>query len=357
MKFTTDHLQTAINIISPAIAKKSTMPILAHAKIEATENSVKLTASDLQTEIQTEIPADIKTPGQICINSYPLRAFSKNAGDLPITIECTEKSAKLKAKGHSKVNTLPAADYPLMPSDQEYSTKIVVDAAILSEKIHKIEHCAGRNDVRYYLNAILFQIHHGSLQLTDSNGHMLATTSMDIEQTTHVIDCIVPIKSALLISKIYTQGSITLQINSSHIKITDDKTTLTCTLTDAKYPDFTKILNTPAPHQTEINNEELIHVLETASITADSEYQGVTVTIGNNALTVKSHNRNDEESTASIDCEHDGDEYTLGFNVNYLINTAHQINGMLYINSDTQTHIKLQPRDRSVTYILMPMRI
>jgi len=358
MKLKSSHLAPAIQNARSAIGNEKTMQILAHVLIETGDNVVTITGSDLQTEIKTTVEAEIKTPGAVCINGYTLAAFSKNAGDRPISIEWTEKSAQLKAKSRSKINTQPAADYPTMPQEQDaLQATLILNAETLSNAIAKVEHCAGKNDVRYYLNGILISNQGQQLTLTASDGHRLAILSITADQHSgESLNCIIPIKTASVIAKIYKKGQITLRFSNNQFSVKNDTTTLTCKTIDSRYPDFSRIFEIDRPYQSELLSELFVSAIASAVITASKDHKGIKLTIGENKITASSFS-NGEESTATVECHTEGNSYKSAFSATYLMAAAEKIAGQMYINSDGVANIVIQPRDRSVTYLIMSMKL
>lgn len=228
----------------------------------------------------------------------------------------------------------------------------------LTNTIADLRAAIGNEKTMPILAHILIETGTDNITMTASDGHRLATTKINANHAaaSHY-DCIIPIKSALLIAKLFKTGEITLSFNSDQLRIDNGNTVLTCKAIDGKFPDFSKPFNAPKSLQTEIDSEQFAACIETASITAIGQFRSVSLTVDNNTLSAASHNAHGEESSDSAECSHDGDAYTLGFNATYLIASAKHITGMMYINTDGNSLLTLEPRDRTVTYLIMPARI
>src|SRR4029434_336486 len=83
----------------------TTLPVLANILVETTERGIRLSGTDLDIAVSTEVSADIETPGAITI---PAKKLSEIARELPpapvkigamgeqrITLECGRSRFKL----------------------------------------------------------------------------------------------------------------------------------------------------------------------------------------------------------------------------------------------------------------------
>lgn len=71
MKFKVEQKDLAkhITIAQRGISTRSTLQILDGILIEAKNDKVKLTATDLEISIETFVDADVEVPGKIVLNS------------------------------------------------------------------------------------------------------------------------------------------------------------------------------------------------------------------------------------------------------------------------------------------------
>ncbi len=358
MNFITSHLLTAVTAAAAAAGNHKTLPILAHLLIDARDGQLTITGSDLETEIKATVPADIATPGSTCLSAGNLKAFAQNAAGFPITLSCTEAQAQLKARSRSKLNSLPADTYPSMPdSSDDTATTVRLDAAALAEAISLIEHCAARDDVRYYLNGLYIKRGGNTLTLVASDGHRLAAKEMDIGGAGgEPASTIMPIKAAVTMAKLFKTGDLEFSFNADRVQAKNAEITMTCKCIAAKYPDFGKILNQDRPLEGEIAQEELLRVLESAIITAGA-IKCVLLAFDKGALNASSR-YGDEESEAEAECDYTGEPAAVSFNAPYLLDAAKKIPGHIRFSMpDNKSAIVLQPRDKSVLFVIMPMRL
>ena len=69
MRFTIsrEKLQEGLAAVGPSIPTKTTLPVLANILLETTERGIRLSGTDLDIAVSTEVSADVETPGAITI--------------------------------------------------------------------------------------------------------------------------------------------------------------------------------------------------------------------------------------------------------------------------------------------------
>ena len=95
--------------------KRSTVPILSHVLIEATDSAAVISATDQEIGVKQSCVADVATAGSIAINAAKLYAIAQACSD-PITLEGSDARVEIASgKSRWKLNCLSAMDFPTMP--------------------------------------------------------------------------------------------------------------------------------------------------------------------------------------------------------------------------------------------------
>ena len=88
----TQYLRDSLKIAGQVVIKRSTMPILAHVLIEATQTQIKISATDLENYLTTELEAlttDANEVKRVAVPFTDLDAIAKAAGKNTPEIEIT----------------------------------------------------------------------------------------------------------------------------------------------------------------------------------------------------------------------------------------------------------------------------
>src|SRR5438309_6770660 len=120
MRFTIsrEKLQEGLAAVTPTTPPKTTLPVLANILVETTDRGIRLSGTDLDIAVTTEVAADVEAQGAVTI---PARKLSEIARELPpspvkiaaigeqrITLECGRSRFKLLG--------LPRDEFPSFPA-------------------------------------------------------------------------------------------------------------------------------------------------------------------------------------------------------------------------------------------------
>src|SRR5690606_5072812 len=102
--------------VSGIVERRHTLPILSNLLMEAKQDSIVLTATDLEMQISLSIRNDAGGDLSTTISAKKLldicRALPENA---EINMNTTDSRIQVKAgKSRFNLQTLPASDYPIM---------------------------------------------------------------------------------------------------------------------------------------------------------------------------------------------------------------------------------------------------
>jgi DNA polymerase-3 subunit beta len=99
-------------------------------------------------------------------------------------------------------------------------------------------------DVRYYLNGMLFETEGSELRTVATDGHRLAVCSMPLEESLPNHSVIVPRKGVIELMRMLDGGDTPLrvQIGSNNIRAHVGDFIFTSKLVDGRFPDYRRVL-------------------------------------------------------------------------------------------------------------------
>ncbi len=360
-----NQLLSPLQKVIGAIEKRQTMPMLANVLIEVGEGNVSITATDMEITLRasTEYPAE----GPVESAALPARKLLDICKALPesaeIQLEANAEKGVLKA-GHSRFTLvcLPAQDYPVQERSGMTSS-IVVPAALLKSLLDKTSFAMANQDVRYYLNGLMFEIYPRGLRAVGTDGHRLAFCNIDLETGGAVNEqVIVPRKGILELTRLLAdeEGDIVLSLGPKHIRVETVNGEFVSKLIDGKFPDYQRVIPENAVNQLTIPRLEFREALQRAAILSNEKYRGIRVVLEPNELTLQAHNSEQEEAEEKLDIVYSGDSLAIGFNVQYLLDVTNVLNGEeinLALKDSNSSVLLKDPEDTSAQYVIMPMRL
>lgn len=368
MKFTIarDRLLKALQLSTGVVERRQTLPVLANLLIRADENGVALTGTDLEVEMVAHTNVDVEQPGEITIPARKLadiwRALPDGA-DVSVSAEGDRSTIK---SGHSRFTlaTLPANDFPQIEGG-ETDVVVSVAQADLRALIDQVGFAMAQQDVRYFLNGMLFEVTEEHLRTVATDGHRLAMCTKGCTLETPITvrrQVIVPRKAVLELSRLLDEEdeAIRIQLGSNHLRVTKGPFTLTTKLVDGQFPDYDKVVPKDASRTLIGDRDALRQGFQRASILSNEKYRGVRLAIAADQLTIQANNPEQEEAEEVVAVEFSGSDLEIGFNVSYLLDVLGVMaaDGVKLSVSDANSSALLESsRSDDALYVVMPMRL
>jgi DNA polymerase-3 subunit beta len=366
MKIKTDreNLLEPLQKIAGVVERRQTLPILANILVSAGNNTIQLTATDLEVELKTEAEVECEGEADFTIPARKLLDICKALPEsAPIKLDVSEDKVRLQS-GRSRftLSLLPARDYPVIeptPSNNVMSIK----EATLKRLIEKTQFAMAQQDVRYYLNGMLLEINNGDLRTVATDGHRLAmsqaTKSIPQEITQQII---LPRKAVIELGRLLTNEDeeIKIETSNSYIRIVMKNAVFTSKLIDGRFPEYQRVMPAGSDKEVEADKTSLRQSLTRASILSNEKYRGIRFDLKENLLQLQAHNPEQEESEEEVEVSYTGEALTIGFNVGYLLDAINAIGeeSIIIELKDTNSSALIYGKDNEESkYVVMPMRI
>jgi DNA polymerase-3 subunit beta len=374
MKFSIaiDELLPALQSVIGVVEKRQTLAILSNILVNIKDGTLTITGTDLEVEITTSISIeDDSIEFDFTVPAKKLFDICKNldAGSL-LKFEVTENKLILKVKkSRFTLLTLSAENFPNldpMSSTSEFS----IAQNSLKQLIDATQFSMANQDVRYYLNGLLFEIYNNELRTIATDGHRLAFSAIDNlsnlinipKDTTQQL--IVPRKAITEMNRILNDSSdsIHISISASHLNIVFEKLSFTTKLIDGRFPDYQRVI--PAVELCTKNiiadRQVLKQSLARIAVLSTEKYKAARLEFRENLLIAIVHNPEQEEAEEQILVEYKGDEFTVGFNVGYLVDALNAVKedqvALCLTDANSSCLISGLNND-NVKYVVMPMRL
>ncbi len=347
-----------------AVEKKQTMPALSNVLLRASENALILTTTDLEIELVSQINLVIDEPGEITVPARKLLDICKSlSNEAIINFKINDNKAYIQSgKSRFMLTTLSANDFPSLDAitsiyDFEISQKT------LHEIINKTFFAMAQQDVRYYLNGLLFELDSNYLRAVATDGHRLAycqkEINADIPTSKQVI---LPRKGVLELLRLLseTDDIVRIILGTNHLQVQFNNFILTSKLIDGRFPDYHRVIPTGGHNVITADRDQLRQVLMRASILSNEKYRGIRLILNTNTLKLQAQNPDHEEADIELDVDYNGDDIEIGFNANYMLDVLNisQSNTVQATFSDSNSSfLATYPDEQDCKYVIMPMRL
>jgi len=359
---TLSHLQGIVD-------KKNSLPILANILIEAKQNQLVLSSTDMDISIIEKISCTVLEDGATTINSQILYDIVRKIDDNS-EIEIISNNGKLltlRADGSRfSLACLPKEDYPIIDQDNS-GTNIQLSSKILFKLIDKTKFAISNEETRYFLNGLYFNVNKEDdkniITLVGTDGHRLAKFGHEIDENIDKISgVIIPKKTIYELSKLLSEidKSITISISSNKIIFFIGDIIFISKLIDGSFPDYKRVIPNNNSNILKINREILLSAVDRVSTIANEKSPVIKFKLLQNILNLNTINN--ESSTASEDLKinYNGDEIEIGFNSKYIMDIVNNLEDeeiSIRLKDNSSPIIALENSNNKLTYVLMPMRV
>ncbi len=356
------HLQSIVN-------KKNSLPILSNILIEAENNTLTLSSTDMDISIKESINCNMIEAGSTTLNAQIIFDIIKKLPDTS-EVEFISNDGKILTirSNVSKfsLSCLPKDDFPII--ETESKGKILkVKSQTIFNLIDKTKFAISNEETRYFLNGLYFNIISSedlsTLTFVGTDGHRLATSSHEIKSTSGDIPgVIIPRKTINELSKLLseTEEEIQIDISSNKIVFYIENLILISKLIDGNFPDYQRVIPKNNNHHLIVNRQNLLSAVDRVSTIANEKSPSIKFKLFKDLINLSAINNENSTATEDIEVKYDGDEIEIGFNSKYIMDILDNLEGeeIKISFNDNSTQIIVQEQNKSDTiYVLMPMRV
>lgn len=372
-KINSTDLLKALSHIHGIVEVRHTLPILSNIILEAKDDKLILSSTNLDIYCSDKIKAEVLQSGEVSVSAVTFFEIIKrlpSGSEVLMIMEEGENEIRLTC-GRSKFNlsTLKTDDFPII-SDNDLSTNFVLSADELIRIIDKTKFAVSNEETRYYLNGIfLHKAERNSIQFlraVATDGHRLAQYDIPLPQGAEdITGIIIPKKTIYELRKVLddANGDVSVSLNENKIKFSFNDLKVVSKVIDGTFPDYTKVIPQKNDKNFKTNNSDLKNAIDRVSAVAaneESKSKAIKFCIENNSLSLSVESQSKGSANEMIDVNYSGDKVDIGFNSKYIIDICNEVDGdeiSISLSDSISPAIILDKTDENLFFVLMPMRI
>ncbi len=326
MKFivSSTSLLRELQAISGVLSTSNSLPILDNFLFEIEDKSLRVTVSDLETTMITELEVESKESGSVCIPAKLLLDTLKTLSDQPLTFTIDEKTLGVEISsdyGRYKLAGQKGEEFPKTPQLEDPS-KLTIQGNVLSRAINKSIFAAGNDDLRPVMSGIFCQFTSDDVTFVATDAHKLIRYSRKDIQADKTSSFILPKKPVNLLKGILSSSELEVDVefNESNASFKFGNIQLVCLLIDGKYPNYEAVIPNNNPNKLTIEREPLLSSIRRVSIFANKTTHQVKLKISGSELLISAEDVDfSNEASERLTCNYAGEDMEIGFNSRFLI--------------------------------------
>jgi DNA polymerase-3 subunit beta len=364
MKFTisqeafADGLTNAVSAVNP----RSTLPILSNVLLQASGDTLTLTATDLDFTVRTKVQAKTGKQGSTTLPAKRLSTLVKDLPKTEIDIEVDAKSVATLRSGAGvyKIFGLPEAEFPGLPAF-EGAVEFKLKSSDLKDALRKTHYAISLDETRYVLNGIFFSFKGDKLTLVATDGRRLALAEVnDLEiPKSQEREFIVRTKAIQeLMRALKDDGDVVVRLAQNMVQFDCGPTTLISKLVEGNYPNYVQVIPTKVNERVTVEREALLNAVRRVSLLNTEKTASVRLSFGKGNLDISCNTPEVGEAREALAIPYKGKDISIAFNPEFLMAP------LRYLSED-EVHIELiddiSPGvikiNAPFVYVLMPMRV
>ena len=324
MRFTIsrEKLQEGLTAVTATIPAKTTLPVLANILVETTEKGIRLSGTDLDIAVSTEVAADIETSGAITIPAKKLSEIARELPPSPVKIAAVgEQRVTLDCgRSHLKILGLPRDEFPSFPAVR-FSESWRIRSGELQKLITHTSFAVSTEESRPILNGVLWELRPEMMRMVATNGHRLAKMELPIKTAAAPSsDLIVPPKALEQVRRLFPEDEeLEIARGENHLGFRSPFTSVFTRLIEGPYPPYDQVIPRDNNRIAVADRAALTGALRRMSVIASDQTHRIRLSF--NAALVRFSVQTPDlgEATDELPIRFTGDPLDIGFNANYLL--------------------------------------
>lgn len=355
-------LVSLIGKIQSIIASKPAIPILVNVLIEAMDDQLIISATDLSVSMRCFIEAKVIEEGAIAL---PARRFFQlvreiTSPQIKISASTTEVAEITTGSSVFKINGMSQTEFPAFP-DLTGSLKVSLPNAALKQMLSKTVFSAAKEDSRYMLNGVRIRIADEKATFIGTDGKRLAksTTSISVDSCVQG-SYVVPLKAVDEMIKMLddSNNEATLLLGGDKISLESGSLTLVSKLLAGQYPDVERVIPSKLNYQFAIHREELMALLRQISLFTSETSSSVRFSFETGQLHLAAMSNDIGEGRVSMPVDFSGPKLDIAFNPYFFLDILRHSTEETVLFGLNDAHNPGLITDASgALFVIMPMRL
>jgi DNA polymerase-3 subunit beta len=354
-------LKATALVNSVTSSKTNTLPILGNLLLETTaDQKLSVSGTDLEVGLSTKIPAKIVKEGSITVPARKMLEIVRELpeGDVEFSVAKNNAVTVRMEKSFFKIMGLSKDDYPKLP-EIEPQNAITADQFLVKESLQLTSFAISYDETRYVLNGVLIAVQDDRIKFVATDGRRLAFMDKKFDGNSKSLQMIVPTKAVQELIKILGWES-TVQIIPSKTQVVFQvgDTTLFSRLIEGHFPNYEQVIPKAEKTTAGLNREDFLQAVRRASLLTSTEAPALKLDFLKGKVLVSSRAPNLGEAREEIQAEVKGDELSIGFNPQYLMDVLKSLDEEKIAMSLSEPDKPGLVRGKEgYLYVIMPMQL
>jgi len=372
MRFTVSStlLSAKLTALSRVINSKNSLPILSDFVFDIDNNMLRLTASDSENVMTTELPlTESDGSTRFAIGNKDLLEAVKGFSEQPITFDINQETNIAKISYQNGMFSMPiesADEFPQAQSISDDATVISMPSNILADNLGRTLFATAQDELRPVMNGIYFDLNAECLSIVASDGHKLVRNKVFSIRNDQPAAFILPKKPAQLLRNMLQKegGDVIIRFDERNAEITYDEGSIICRLIEGRYPNYNSVIPQGNPNVLTVDRLTLLSALRRVQPFANDSSNLIRFHVEGATLQLNAEDFDfSKTATEQMTCEYNGQPMSIGFKGSSFIEILNNFECQevtIQLADPSRAGLVLpseQPEGQDVLMLMMPMLI
>ncbi len=362
LEISKEKLAYAVSKAEKITGKNLTLPVLSCLLLKTGKDSLRVVATNLDLGIEIDVPAKIKTEGNIAVPGSVLSPLiSGNSKDSVVKLEKTEKNLTVLNGGNSTlVKSYVSDDFPTIPRLDE-TESFIINSKKFIKGLKSVWYSSATSNIKPELSSILIYVEGKDIIFVATDSFRLAEIKIDSDDVSGLNQILIPFKNVPEIIRVFEDidDDIKIYLTPNQIAFEYKNIYLTSRIIDGNFPDYQQLIPKEFTTEFTVLKDDLVNTLKVSNVFSD-QFNKITFKINptKKLFEVEARNNDVGESKNKIEGVLTGDAIEISFNQRYIMDCFQSINTdslTLKFNGNNKPMVISTVPDIRFTYLVMPM--
>lgn len=319
-------LQQGINVVSTKIM----MPILNNVLIEAVDNTISFTTTNLDLGIRCKVSANVESSGVITLPAKKLATIVRSLPANTVDFELEGSRVRLSSgSSHFEIMGLPSEDFPALPVCSDNNKHIVSQDEFL-RLLKNVSYAQSRDENRYILNGVYFSLESGNLMVVATDGRRLSMMNKALDDESSSQGVIVPSKTIAEIERLLGQGEkmrfsfdekqimFSISVNEDEKSGLIGDISIVSKVIDGNYPNFKQVIPQVTESRVKLDRQLILESIQRVALVTSENKNSIKLHFSTNTLEISAASAEYGEAHEKLAIVYDGKDVEIAFNPIFL---------------------------------------
>jgi len=333
------------------------MPILQGVLVEVIGQTLRVTGTDLEVTVRTELDVEVMDEGRTVI---PARYATEAIRKLPpgaVVVEAADGEIEITGGGpRFRFRELPAEDFPKV-GEPDLEGAVEVDGKAFVDAVGQVAVAASTDDARPILTGVYFEQDEGSLRLVATDSYRLAVR--DVPAVKAPLSGLVPVRALRDMGRTIGAPSLEIAIGAREASFASERGTVTARLVEGTFPNYRQLIPEQYSSRLVVSRDALLEAIDRASLVAE-DHIPVRMHLREGGIDLSVTRQDVGGETEHVEAVYTGEDMTIAFNSRYLndgVSAIEDDDVVFDVQDPLKPGVIRGTESADFLYLLMPVRL